>query len=90
VHFRTTTKGNVMKGIKISAAIVGAALSVGGLSLAPVDGAAHARSSSGACLKLIGVGHTYTVVAYPCALQGLGQATPHRKQLPAVDIMYAV
>ena len=82
-----------MKRIKISAAIVGAALSVGALSLAPVEGAAQARTSYGACLKFMGSGRSYAVVAYPCALGrpgGLGHVAPHRKHLPAVYTTYSL
>ena len=73
-----------MKGSRISAVITGAALSVGGLALAPIDGAAQAQSSTGICVKLVGVGHHYTVVAYPCARREPGFTILRRKLSHAV------
>jgi len=56
---------------KLSVVIAGAALSVGGLALAPMDAAAHATTSTpvtGVCFRVFGVGHHYAVVATPCGL----------------------
>jgi hypothetical protein len=79
-----------MKGSRISAVIAGAALSVGGLALAPIDGAAHAQSAGGVCSKVVGVGHHYTVVAYPCPVREPGYTLLHRKQLSVVHNAQAI
>lgn len=73
-----------MKRSRISAVIAGSALSVGGLALAPaVDGVAEARSSSGVCFRVVGAGHHYAVVAYPCP-----QYKRHFKQLPVASVLH--
>ena len=69
--------------------IAGAALSVGGLALAPIDGAAQAQSRV-ICVKLVGVGHHYTVVAYPCANGGPGYTLVRRKRLSVVHAAQAI
>jgi hypothetical protein len=79
-----------MKGSRISAVIAGAALSIGGLALAPIDGAAHAQSTGGICTRLVGVGHHYTVVAYPCPNRGPGYTILRRKRLSLVHNAQAI
>jgi hypothetical protein len=90
VHFSTKNRGEVMKGSRISAVIAGAALSIGGLALAPIDGAAHAQSSGAMCTRVVGVGHHYAVVAYPCPNRGPGYTLLRRKWLSTLHAVQAV
>lgn len=71
-----------MKRSRISAVLIGAALSTGGLVLGPTHDVAAARPASGACLRVVVVGHHVAVVASPCP-----QARPFVKQVRSATVL---